>query len=163
MNKNRGMFLEKIINNTINHYWENKIAFIEKKDLPIKFRSINNEENKIKLKEAFIYKKSTVDYIGCYKGVFIAFEAKTTNEKFLPKSNIYDHQIEYLKNIDKNYGIAFLIIFFNLFNEFYLIKINDLLELENNNSYYKYEDIKNKGTEIKLTFPGIIDFVPYIL
>ncbi|CAL59249.1 Pseudogene of RecU (N terminal part) [Mycoplasmopsis agalactiae PG2] len=76
MYKNRGMLLETIINQTIDYYTYNHIAFIEKKGLPIKFSNITNSENKLLLSNAFVYKKSTVDYIGCYKGRFLAFESQ---------------------------------------------------------------------------------------
>nr|WP_318034171.1 Holliday junction resolvase RecU [Mycoplasmopsis bovis] len=110
---------------------------------------------------AFVYKRSTVDYIGCYKGRFIAFEAKSTNESFLASGNIKEHQKNYLKEIDKNGGIAFLIVFFGLYDEFYLLMYSDFMKIESKNQY-RYEWIKKIGKRIPLTFPGIIDFLPYI-
>ncbi|AXJ68332.1 Holliday junction resolvase RecU [Mycoplasmopsis bovis] len=161
MYKNRGMLLETIINQTIDYYTYNHIAFIEKKGLPIKFSNITSKENKLLLFNAFVYKRSTVDYIGCYKGRFIAFEAKSTNESFLASGNIKEHQKNYLKEIDKNGGIAFLIVFFGLYDEFYLLMYSDFMKIESKNQY-RYEWIKKIGKRIPLTFPGIIDFLPYI-
>ncbi|WP_337902552.1 Holliday junction resolvase RecU, partial [Mesomycoplasma ovipneumoniae] len=37
--KNRGMFLEKIINNTIEFYYQNDIAIFHKKNLDIGFKA----------------------------------------------------------------------------------------------------------------------------
>ncbi|UUM25341.1 Holliday junction resolvase RecU [Mycoplasmopsis agalactiae] len=161
MHKNRGMLLETIINQTIDYYTYNHIAFIEKKGLPIKFSNITNSENKLLLSNAFVYKKSTVDYIGCYKGRFLAFEAKSTNESFLPRSNIKEHQKKYLNEIHKNGGLAFLIVFFGLYDEFYLLSYESFMTIENKNQY-RYEWIKKIGKRIPLTYPGIIDFLPYI-
>ncbi|MCE6056544.1 Holliday junction resolvase RecU [Mycoplasmopsis agalactiae] len=161
MHKNRGMLLETIINQTIDYYTYNHIAFIEKKGLPIKFSNITNSENKLLLSNAFVYKKSTVDYIGCYKGRFLAFEAKSTNESFLARSNIKEHQKKYLREIHKNGGLAFLIVFFGLYDEFYLLSYESFMTIENKNQY-RYEWIKKIGKRIPLTYPGIIDFLPYI-
>lgn len=157
MNKNRGMLLEKIINQTINHYEQHNEALIEKKTLPIKFAKVN-ENNK--LTGAYVFKKSTVDYIGCYKGSFIAFEAKTTNENRLPASNILKHQIEYLKKVDEMNGIAFFIVLFSNVDEFYLIPARYFAEHWKKS--WSYEEIKQAGFYIELTFPGIIDFLPYL-
>ncbi|WP_406617462.1 Holliday junction resolvase RecU [Mycoplasmopsis adleri] len=152
------MLLEEIINHTILYYYENEIAYIEKKGLPIKFQGTNFQNNKLFLEKAFIYKKSTVDYTGCFKGKFIAFEAKTTNENHLPRSNIPEHQINYLKLISKNGGEAFFIIFFNLYNEFYLVKYDQIKDYIHKQSI-TYEEIKKIGELLPLAFPGIIDFL----
>lgn len=158
MQKNRGMLLEKIINKTIDYYAKNKLAYIEKKSLPVKFKKVENDN--LKLDEAYILKKSTVDYIGCYKGFFVAFEAKSTNEKRLPANNITRHQIKYLLDIESNSGLAFFIIFFSFCDEFYLVKASELIQ--HMNKSISYEEIKNIGFRIELTFPGIIDFLPYV-
>lgn len=161
MYKNRGMFLEEVINRTINYYAENKLAYIEKKYLPVKFSAIKNSKSKLKACNAFIYRKSTVDYTGCANGKFVAFEAKSTNEKSLPASNIMQHQIDYLKKISNNNGHAFFIIFFSLFNEFYFIDFRAFESIKNEKSY-SYEKIKKIGKLINLSFPGVIDFLPLL-
>ncbi|MBZ4203878.1 Holliday junction resolvase RecU [Mycoplasma tauri] len=160
MHKNRGMLLETIINQTISYYENNNIAFIEKKGLPIKFSKLNAQDNKLYAKDAFIYKKSTVDYTGCYKGRFLAFEAKSTNESFLPKNNIREHQKNYLLKIMQNGGLAFFIIMFTMYDEFYLVMYDKLMK--HAGETYTYELIKKIGKNIPLSFPGIVDFLPEI-
>ncbi|MCT4469832.1 Holliday junction resolvase RecU [Mycoplasma sp. HS2188] len=157
MNKNRGMLLEKIINQTISYYEKNGLALIEKKTLPIKFHKMNSNKE---VSGAFIFKKSTVDYIGCFNGTFIAFEAKSTNENRLPSSNISTHQIEYLSKINSLGGISFFIVLFSLWDEFYLIDAMYLIKHWKKS--WSYEEIKNAGYSIELTYPGIIDFLPYL-
>ncbi|WP_208664880.1 Holliday junction resolvase RecU, partial [Mycoplasma nasistruthionis] len=111
--KNKGMFLEKILNRTIRVLWENEIAFIEKKSIPISIISFNKTtDNQVISK--FKHHKSTVDYIGMYKSKFICFEAKTTNLDNLPMSNFKEHQIDYLNLIHNNGGIAFVVVYFSL-------------------------------------------------
>lgn len=163
MNKNRGMLLEQIINQSVDYYWKNKIAFIEKKGLPIKFKKVDASLNKNEIKkveDAYIYKKSTVDYIGCYNGKFVAFEAKSINEDRLPASNIKAHQMKYLLDIIQNHGLGFFIIFFALHDEFYIVEADILAT--NMKKSLSYEEIKNIGSKIELTYPGIIDFLPYV-
>ncbi|MBU4689516.1 Holliday junction resolvase RecU [Mycoplasma zalophidermidis] len=157
MKKNRGMLLEKIINQTINYYEKNNLAFIEKKSLPIKFYKIN--ENR-QLFDAYIFKKSTVDYIGCFEGRFIAFEAKSTNEFRLPNSNIKKHQVEYLDRIYKSGGFAFFIILFSNVDEFYIV--NSVYLKDNWKNSWSYDEIKKIGFQVELTYPGVIDFLPII-
>ncbi|QGZ97749.1 Holliday junction resolvase RecU [Mycoplasma sp. NEAQ87857] len=159
MQSNRGMFLEKIINNTIDYFWSCNIAFIEKKSLPISFYSVKTINNKKVLSNSYISKKSTVDYIGMYKGKFICFEAKSTNDKFLEKQNFQKHQLDYLDLIDKNNGISFVIVYFSLYNVFLKVNIQLLLNEFNNCSRIPYEKLKKNSKLLILEFPGYINFL----
>lgn len=165
MYKNRGMLLENILNKTIKYYWTNNIAFIEKKSLPIVFKNILSENNSFSIQRGYVKSKSTVDYIGCYKGIFVCFEAKSTNEMKLDLTNIKEHQVSYLNSISKNGGVAFFIFFFSKVNEFYLTSVqefNKLLEKKHNLKSLKYEEIKKYSFKITLTFPGILEFLIFI-
>lgn len=156
-NKNRGMILEKIINKTIDLYKESNVAIFHKKNLDITFSKTSKN---LKLENAFISKKSTVDYYGIYKGIFVAFEAKSTNENYLPLNNIKDHQIEYLKLIKSHGGCAFFIILLKNHQYFYILDIENFQYVENKN--LSIEFLNKYAFKLDLTFPGIIDFVPYV-
>ena len=94
MNKNRGMLLETIINQTNSFYIINNICLIHKKNLDIKFSSVVLKDKKLVAKDAKITNKSTVDYYGLWKGKFLAFEAKSTEDKsfsFCEMSNKLTH------------------------------------------------------------------------
>lgn len=160
--KNRGMLLETLINNTINYYKQNKIAFFQKNNLNIKFKKTDNktENNLIRSYESFIKSKSTVDYCGIYKGRYITFEAKSTEEKNFPFSNIKSHQHEHLKMIHSFGGLAFYIIFFKLYQKVYIINVNDI-NYENKKSM-SFDEVSQNGKEIEIIFPGIIDFLSLI-
>ncbi|ADE19992.1 Holliday junction resolvase RecU [Mycoplasma crocodyli] len=163
MHKNRGMLLETLINKTINYYWTNNIAYIEKKQIPITFKSISNIDGKLSIGNAVISSKSTVDYIGCYNGSFVAFEAKSTNIDKLELSNIKEHQIDYLKIIYDNGGFPFFVIFFSKDNKVYILSIKNYLEIiKDGKKYISQETIKNYSINVEITFPGIIDFLPLI-
>lgn len=157
--KNRGMLLENLINNTINYYKQNKIAFFQKNNLNIKFKNTEQEKEKslVRLNQSFIKSKSTVDYCGVYKGRYITFEAKSTEEKTFPFSNIKLHQHEHLKMIHSLGGIAFYIIFFKQYQKIYIINI-DNINYKNKKSL-SFNEANQNGKEIEINFPGIIDFL----
>ena len=112
---NRGRVLEEWINWANNQYRAKGIAFVKKFPTPIKPLKIKG--NRI---EGFFEEKSALDYIGVYKGIPIAFDAKETREidKF-PLKNIQDHQIDFMEQWTKNGGQAFLIISFVKLDKIY--------------------------------------------
>ncbi|QNM93508.1 Holliday junction resolvase RecU [Mycoplasma sp. Pen4] len=162
-NKNKGMFLEEVLNKTITYLWSNKIAYIEKKTTPIKVKKITkNDDGQIISSKVKIY-KSTVDYIGCFNGKFIAFEAKTTNEKYLSIKNFAKHQLRYLELIESNNGISFVIIYFSLYNEFYLVNTNYIIEKYKQVKSIKYKEIKENSRLLTLEFPGYLNILIFDL
>ncbi len=139
--KNRGMFLENIINETNLYYIEKKRAYIYKKPTPIGV--IKTKGAKL---EGYFKEPSTLDYNGLYKGHYIEFDAKECSSKTsFPLKNIKDHQLKHIKNIYKNNGIIFLIILMN--DNYYLLNSKDLLDFINNNERKSipYNYIKEKG------------------
>ncbi|WLP85340.1 Holliday junction resolvase RecU [Mycoplasma seminis] len=153
--KNRGMFLESVINQSIKYYWENNIAFIEKKAVPTSFSDLKNISHN-KFKASITLLKSTVDYIGMYQGKFVAFEAKSTNEKSLDLSNFRLHQLQYLSLINSQGGIAFVIVYFSLYNEFYKISVDFLNQEFKSKKSISYEKIKKNSSFLNLEFPGLL-------
>lgn len=156
INKNKGMYLESVINNSIEHYEKNKIALFRKLNIPIKILEIN-DNNKIIGK---IFKKSDVDYYGIYKGKFIAIEAKQTEKSIFYLYNIQDHQINFLNEINEIYlGFSMLIIYFKNYNVFYCIpwkNIKNIKKIEvNHKDFDKYK--------LDLLFPGRLNFVEKVL
>ena len=156
----RGMLLEKIINNTINYYLKNKIAFFNKKNLNIKFKTIS--EDRYKLDLAFISSKSTVDYYGVYQGQYISFEAKSTELDVFPLSNIKEHQHQHLKLINELGGWTFYLIFFKKYNRIFLIDIDKIENNHHNKKSISLKEMELISNEIEITFPGIIDFLSFI-
>ncbi len=130
--KNLGMNLENDLNNTNNYYIDKKIAYIYKKPTPIKLVKVDYKKGKIE--EAYFEKPSTTDYNGIYHGRYIDFEAKeTTNKTGFPLNNIHKHQIEHIRNINKENGICFLIVRFTKLNKTYLLMANDFINFIDNN------------------------------
>lgn len=152
LHKNRGMFLETVLNLTCNFYIKNNLAHIEKKHVELK-----NASNKNIAKG-----KSTVDYWGCLKGNFIAFEAKSTHGTRIEKSNFKLHQLEFLLKIKKFGGISFYVLYFFTENKFLIVEPETIENFMIEDISITYLNIKKYSKEVELTFPGILDFIPII-
>jgi len=167
---NRGMDLENDINISNQYYIDTKQAFIYKKPTPIKILKVNypsktNKTGKITIKEAYFESPSTTDYNGLYNGKYIDFEAKETNNlKYFPLENIHKHQINHLRNITENGGIAFLIIRFINQNKTFLLFASDFfLYIDNNDrKSIPYEYFIEKGHEIKEKYSPRLDYLEII-
>ena len=167
---NRGMSLENDINISNEYYIDTKKAFIYKKPTPIKIVKVNypsktNKTGRITIKEAYFESPSTTDYNGLYKGKYIDFEAKETNNKsYFPLENIHKHQIEHLRNIMENGGISFLIVRFTEYNKTFILFSNDFFYYIDNNTRKSipYEYFIEKGYEIKEKYSPRLDYLEII-
>lgn len=121
---NRGMSLEEDLNVTNEYYRNENIAIIYKKPTPITINKVDYPSRReAVIREARFKIPSTTDYNGIYRGKYIDFEAKETNQKTsFPLSNIHAHQIEHLRKIEEHGGIGFLIVRFTAFQETYLLE-----------------------------------------
>jgi len=162
--KNRGMFLERIINESNQYYLQKDKAIIYKKPTPIKVLNISYRSKQTTLIDKAVFSEtSTLDYNGIYKGCYIEFDAKECRSRTsFPLSNIKPHQMTHIKNILNHGGICFLIIFMN--NKFYLLDGNDLLKFVNNNDRKSipYEIIETKGHIIKEGFIPRLDYISVV-
>ena len=149
----RGMSLENDVNDTNAYYREVKRALIYKKPTPIQVVRVDYPaRNKAKIVEAYYRSASTTDYNGVYKGKYIDFEAKETQNKTqFPISMIHSHQIEHLKNVKLHDGIGFFIIRFTYHNITFLVDSSELITaLENTTkSFIPYSWFVEHGIVIK--------------
>ena len=163
---NRGMTLENDINLSNEYYATNDIAYIYKKPTPIQITKVNYpSRNKAVIKEAYFKEPSTTDYNGLYKGKYIDFEAKETNNKTsFSLNNIHAHQIKHIRNILNHNGIAFIIVRFNKLNITYLLKGKDLIDFIDNNDRKSIpiEYFKSLGKEIPLGYIPRLNYLPII-
>jgi len=120
---NRGMDLEAAINQTNEHYVANDIAYIYKKPIPIQVVKVDYERRSAaRISEAYYKIPSTTDYNGLYKGRYIDFEAKETqNKTSFPLKNIHEHQVMHLDHIAKHGGIGFIIVAFTKLDKVFLL------------------------------------------
>ncbi len=152
--KNRGMFLENIINDSNTYYNSIDACLIYKKPTPIKVLNVVYPNEKSHLIDKAVYSSiSTLDYNGIYREKYIEFDAKECHNKTsFPLSNIKDHQLEHMKKVILQKGIVFLIIFMN--NEFYLLKGETILDYIKNNTRKSidFEYLKNNSIKIKESY-----------
>lgn len=152
---NRGMNLESYINLANQYYIDNSIALVYKKPVPITV--LKTDKNKIS--DAFFKEKSTLDYIGVYKGKYIEFDAKETKLSSLPLSNIHNHQINHIRNLIKHDAITFLIIMIK--DEFYLLMGSVIIYFidKNERKSIPYEFIKKNGIELKYNYLKGLNYI----
>ncbi|UWP59644.1 Holliday junction resolvase RecU [Ruminococcus gauvreauii] len=121
----RGSTLEELINRTNEQYREKGLALIQKIPTPITPIKIDKEHRHITL--AYFEKKSTVDYIGAVQGIPVCFDAKECAADTFPLANIHEHQVVFMEEFEKQGGIAFLILYFTGRNEFYYMRLREVL------------------------------------
>lgn len=115
--RNRGMFLERVINISNKQYLERGLALINKIPTPT---TVNKRKGTGRYTE-----KSIVDFTGVSQGSFIAFDAKETKENRFPFSRLLHHQRTYLNDAHKQGGEAFVLILFVKENELYRLDIKE--------------------------------------
>jgi len=120
----RGSGLEEAINLTNDAYKKRKLAIIQKVPTPITPVKFDKATKYITL--AYFEQKSTVDYIGVAQGVPICFDVKETNQKNFPLQNIHTHQIEFMENFIEQQGLAFVLVHFVLYKEYYCLPFTTL-------------------------------------
>jgi recombination protein U len=163
---NRGMTLEEDLNETNEYYRERKIAVIHKKPTPVQIVQVDYPHRSAAvIKEAYFKLASTTDYNGVYKGKYIDFEAKETqNATSFPLKNFHQHQIDHMSAILDQGGICFVILRFSRFEQIYLLEAKHLLffweRMKNGGrkSITKAE-IEQAGYYIPLGFQPRIDYI----
>ena len=154
---NRGMELENLINISNERYIESDIAVIYKKPTPVKV--VKYDYNKSRITDAYYEAPSTLDYNGVYKGYYIEFDAKNTNQKNLPLSNIAEHQVKHIERVINHNGIAFLIIM--ILGEVYILPGKKLLEFikDAKRKSIPYDYIKENGIKLEYNYLKGIDYI----
>lgn len=125
----RGSTLEEFINRTNEKYLENGLALIQKVPTPITPINIDKQTRHITL--AYFDQRSTVDYIGAVQGIPVCFDAKECNTDTFPLQNIHEHQVKFMEDFEKQGGIAFFLVSFTARDEFYYLRLAELLKFWN--------------------------------
>ncbi len=121
----RGSFLEELINLTNEKYASNHLALVQK--IPTPITPINMDPKTKQITLAYFEKKSTVDYIGAAQGLPVCFDAKECNSESFSLQNIHEHQVEFMKEFQRQGGIAFFLIYFKRTEEYYYLRLDDLM------------------------------------
>lgn len=125
----RGESLEDDLNASNLYYRETNRALVYKKPTPIQVVRVDYpRRGKAKIIEAYYRTPSTTDYNGLYKGYYIDFEAKQTqNRTRFPKYLVQKHQIDHLRKVREQGGIGFFIVRFTRLGRTYLVDAGDLI------------------------------------
>jgi recombination protein U len=166
---NRGMTLEEDLNETNEYYRERKIAVIHKKPTPVQIVQVDYPKRSAAvIKEAYFKQASTTDYNGIYKGKYIDFEAKETqNPTSFPLKNFHLHQIIHMEEVVNQEGICFVILRFSKYEQVYFLEACHLLAFWNRmisggRKSITKEEIEQKGILIPLGFHPRIDYIKIV-
>ena len=161
---NRGMNLEHDINLSNEYYRDQNICLITKRPTPINVVKVDYSRG-AKITHAYFEEQSTTDYNGVYKSHYIDFEAKNTkNKTSFPLNNITKHQIEHLKRVLNQKGIAFFIIQFEALDKVYLLDAKYVID------FYEHGERKSiplscfeeNGVEIEKAFNPRLKYIDAI-
>ena len=120
----RGSQLEESINLTNEKYRDGGLALIQKIPTPITPIEMDKSHGHITL--AYFDKKSTVDYIGAVQGVPVCFDAKECATGTFALQNVHEHQVEFMRDFEKQQGIAFFLIYFKSLDRYYYLRLREL-------------------------------------
>lgn len=157
----RGSTLEELINRTNEKYRESGLALIQKVPTPITPVKIDQATRHITL--AYFEQKSTVDYIGAVQGIPVCFDAKECAVDTFALQNIHEHQVAFMKDFEKQEGIAFFIIHFTARDILYYLSFRQMLTFwnrakEGGRKSFRFEELDQ--TYIFEGKAGV--FVPYL-
>lgn len=140
----RGSTLEELINHSNELYRQKGLGLVQKIPTPITPVKIDKDNGNISL--AYFEKDSTVDYIGVVQGIPVCFDAKECAVDTFSLRNIHEHQINFMRDFEKQQGISFLIIMFTARNQFYYMRFSELMKYidrikEGHAKNFKYEEL----------------------
>lgn len=140
----RGSTLEDMINRTNEKYAENGLALIQKIPTPITPVKMDKETRHITL--AYFDQKSTVDYIGAVQGIPVCFDAKECAVDTFSLQNVHEHQINFMRDFEKQGGIAFVLIFYTHKNLLYYLTFQSLYKfwkrsMEGGRKSFRFEEL----------------------
>ena len=125
-----GMLFENELNLSNEYYRNIGRALIYKKPTPVQIVKVDYPtRSKAKIVEGYYKTPSTTDYNGIYRGKYIDYEAKETNNLSFDFKHIFEHQVEHLRKVNEMGGIAFVIIYFKKVDEVVIMDITDFYKL----------------------------------
>lgn len=156
LHKNQGEYTELLVNQTINYYLNNKIAFFRKNQPAIQIQRVNH---KLQF-NGQLTDHGGVDYSGIYRGQYFCFEVKQTNKEVFLLTQLKERQWKELLIIDQFEGVSFLLLNFNAADEIFLVPTPLIAWLKKHKiRRIKLLWAKQHCYELPIAFPGIIDWI----
>lgn len=166
---NRGKSLEDDLDETNKYYVYHNIANVHKKPVPIQIVKVEYPKRSAAvIKEAYFRTPSTTDYNGVWDGKYIDFEAKETESKTsFPLKNIHDHQIQHMKNVILQKGIAFFIVRFSSLQRDFIVPFNVIEQswdkmIAGGRKSMPLAIFEHEAIEIPLSYQPRIDYIQAI-
>ncbi|MDQ0513665.1 recombination protein U [Mycoplasmoides fastidiosum] len=157
--QNRGMFTETLVNNTIDWYYMQNIAFFKKNHVPLKLNKIDKSNRRIYGQIL----KAGLDYYGLYQGQYIEFEVKETQQPDFMLTQLKKHQFYQMQRIEKFGGITFLILNFLCAEKIYFIPFAAIEKLKQEQiKKISLEWCQKNAREMQIHFPGIIKWLDFL-
>ncbi|AJM71860.1 Holliday junction resolvase RecU [Mycoplasma yeatsii] len=120
--KNKGQYLETILNITNQKYLNEQICVVTK--IPTNINLINIKNKMIT--NATFKDNFNCDYIGVYNSVYFEFDAKETSKDSFNFNALRKNQQNKLELVEQQKGLAFIILYFSYYDDFYLITYKQL-------------------------------------
>lgn len=157
----RGSALEELVNRTNEKYEQNHLALIQKIPTPITPVRLDKDTRQITL--AYFDQKSTVDYIGVVQGIPVCFDAKECAVDTFALENIHEHQVEFMREFERQKGVAFFLLSFTSRDILYYLTFRQLdifwqRQADGGRKSFRYDELD--GKYIIRSKPGV--FVPYL-
>lgn len=163
---NRGKTLEDELNDSNEYYNSRGLAVIHKKPVPIQIVNVRYPARSAAvITEAYFKTASTTDYNGVWQGKYIDFEAKETkNKTSFPLQNIHDHQVEHMRQVNRQQGIAFLIIRFSVLDRYFLLPFQQFIKkwtrmTDGGRKSITLSEIEEISIELKPGFQPRLDYL----
>ncbi|PIC71996.1 Holliday junction resolvase RecU [Sporosarcina sp. P18a] len=163
---NRGKSLEDELNDTNEYYLAHGLAVIHKKPVPIQIVNVRYPARSAAvITEAYFRTPSTTDYNGVWNGLYVDFEAKETkNKTSLPLQNIHLHQVQHMKQVIDQSGLAFFIVNFTLLDRYFLLPFEEFYPLwqrmeDGGRKSITLSEIEERSIEINTGFHPRLDYI----
>ena len=119
----RGSTLEDMINRTNEAYRKDGLALIQKIPTPVTPVEMNSKRQ---ITLAYFDQKSTVDYIGAVQGIPVCFDAKECATETFPLQNVHEHQIEFMRDFEKQGGCPFFVLYYTARGVMYYMPFSEM-------------------------------------
>ncbi|ARF18642.1 Holliday junction resolvase RecU [Sporosarcina ureae] len=163
---NRGKSLEDELNDTNEYYLAHGLAVIHKKPVPIQIVNVRYPARSAAvITEAYFRTPSTTDYNGVWNGYYVDFEAKETkNKTSLPLQNIHLHQVQHMKQVIDQSGLAFFIVNFTVLDRYFLLPFEEFYPLwqrmeDGGRKSITLSEIEERSIEINTGFHPRLDYI----
>lgn len=156
INNNKGMYIEQLVDRTIQYYVQNNLGILEKRQIPIKILKHINETTIV----AKLTAKAKVDYFGFINNKYVEIECKQTIHDYFDLLLIKHHQLSYLNhNSQLDNCVSLVLIYFERFDKVVGISYQNLMKckIDVKKNALPFSKVVEHGKIIDIIYPGILN------